>query len=179
MLSVNNVTLSFGGVQALSDVSFTMQANVIHGLIGPNGAGKTSLFNVVSGIYTPTAGSIRFDGKEISRLKLHQINRLGVARTFQNIMVFPDLTLAENVMIGRQDRTRAGVLASILRTRASAPNAAPPANGRSSCCRTSGWQARPTNWPPTCPTANSASWTSRARWPPTPGSCCWTNRPRA
>ena len=81
MLSVNNVTLSFGGVQALSDVSFTMQANVIHGLIGPNGAGKTSLFNVVSGIYTPTAGSIRFDGKEISRLKLHQINRLGVART--------------------------------------------------------------------------------------------------
>ncbi|WP_439811236.1 ABC transporter ATP-binding protein [Bordetella bronchiseptica] len=116
MLSVNNVTLSFGGVQALSDVSFTMQANVIHGLIGPNGAGKTSLFNVVSGIYTPTAGSISFDGKEISRLKLHQINRLGVARTFQNIMVFPDLTLAENVMIGRQDRTRAGVLASILRT---------------------------------------------------------------
>lgn len=115
MLSVNNLTLSFGGVKALSEVSFSMQANVIHGLIGPNGAGKTSLFNVVSGIYVPTAGSIHFNGSEISRLKLHQINRLGVARTFQNIMVFPDLTLAENVMIGRQDRTRAGVLASILR----------------------------------------------------------------
>ena len=116
MLSVENLTLAFGGVKALSDVSFTMQANVIHGLIGPNGAGKTSLFNVVSGIYVPTAGSVHFNGSEISRLKLHQINRLGVARTFQNIMVFPDLTLAENVMIGRQDRTRAGVLASILRT---------------------------------------------------------------
>src|SRR3546814_715528 len=116
MLSVNNLTLSFGGVKALSEVSFTMQANVIHGLIGPNGAGKTSLFNVVSGIYVPTAGSIHFNGTEISLLKLHQINRLGVARTFQNIMVFPDLTLAENVMIGRQDRTHASVLASILRT---------------------------------------------------------------
>src|SRR3546814_14528641 len=97
MLSVNNLTLSFGGVKALSEVSFTMQANIIHGLIGPNGAGKTSLFNVVSGIYAPTAGSVDFNGAEISRLKLHQINRLGVARPFQNIMVFPDLTLADNV----------------------------------------------------------------------------------
>lgn len=118
MLSVDNVTLAFGGVRALSEVSFDMQPNVIHGLIGPNGAGKTSLFNVVSGIYVPTSGSIRFNETEISRLKLHEINRLGIARTFQNVMVFPGLTLAENVMIGRQDRTHANVLASIFRTSA-------------------------------------------------------------
>lgn len=116
MLSVNNVTLAFGGVKALSDVSFSIPPGSISGLIGPNGAGKTSLFNVVSGIYAPTSGAISFNGTQISRLKLHQINRLGGARTFQNIMVFPDLSLVENVMIGRQDRTRAGVWSSIFRT---------------------------------------------------------------
>jgi branched-chain amino acid transport system ATP-binding protein len=116
MLSVQNVTLAFGGVSALTDVSFTLEKNTITGLIGPNGAGKTSLFNVVSGIYVPTSGKVYFNGEEISKLKLHQINRLGVARTFQNVMVFPDLTLIENVMIGRQSRTKAGVIASVLRT---------------------------------------------------------------
>jgi branched-chain amino acid transport system ATP-binding protein len=117
MLSVQNLTLTFGGVKALSDVSFDFDMNKVHGLIGPNGAGKTSLFNVVSGIYLPTSGKVFFNGQEISNLKLHEINRLGVARTFQNVMVFPDLTLAENVMIGRQDRTNAGVWASIFRTK--------------------------------------------------------------
>ncbi|CAM3774886.1 amino acid/amide ABC transporter ATP-binding protein 1 (HAAT family) [Kerstersia gyiorum] len=116
MLTVNNVSLAFGGVRALTDVSFTIQPGTVTGLIGPNGAGKTSLFNVVSGIYTPTSGSVHFGEHEISRLSLHRINRLGVARTFQHVMVFPELTLVENVMIGRQARTRAGVFASVLRT---------------------------------------------------------------
>ncbi|HRO79861.1 MAG TPA: ABC transporter ATP-binding protein [Alicycliphilus denitrificans] len=116
MLQVKNVSLAFGGVRALSDVSFTIHEGTVSGLIGPNGAGKTSLFNVVSGIYTPTSGSVHFDGAEISRMRLHDINRQGVARTFQHVMVFSDLTLVENVMIGRQARTRAGVLASILHT---------------------------------------------------------------
>jgi branched-chain amino acid transport system ATP-binding protein len=116
MLSVKDITLAFGGVKALSNVSFEIQKNTITGLIGPNGAGKTSLFNVVSGIYKPTSGQVFFKSDEISRLKLHQINRLGVARTFQNVMVFPELTLVENVMIGRQSRTKAGTLASIFRT---------------------------------------------------------------
>ena len=116
-LSVQNVSLQFGGVSALTQVSFEVPEGQVTGLIGPNGAGKTSLFNVVSGIYTPTSGKVFYKGHEISRLRLDQINRLGVARTFQNIMVFPDLSLVENVMIGRQSRTRAGVLASICRTR--------------------------------------------------------------
>lgn len=116
-LSIDNVTLAFGGVKALSEVSFEIEPGVIHGLIGPNGAGKTSLFNVISGIYAATSGSVSFDGRSISTLKLDQINRLGVARTFQNIMVFPELSLVENVMIGRQSRTRSNVIQSIFRTK--------------------------------------------------------------
>jgi len=118
MLSINDVTLQFGGVKALSSVAFEVHEKTVTGLIGPNGAGKTSLFNVVSGIYTPTSGKVFFKGQEISKLQLHEINRLGVSRTFQNVMVFPDLTLIENVMIGRQSRTKAGVLSSIFRTSA-------------------------------------------------------------
>lgn len=116
-LSIDNVTLAFGGVKALSEVSFEIEPGVIHGLIGPNGAGKTSLFNVISGIYSATSGNVSFGGRSISDLKLDQINRLGVARTFQNIMVFPELSLVENVMIGRQSRTRSNVIQSILRTK--------------------------------------------------------------
>lgn len=116
MLEVRKVTLSFGGVRALTDASFTIKKGTVTGLIGPNGAGKTSLFNLVSGIYTPTSGSVFFNGVEISKLKLHQINLLGVARTFQNIMVFPELSLVQNVMIGRQARTSCGVWSAIFRT---------------------------------------------------------------
>lgn len=115
-LSVQDISLRFGGVNALSNVSFDIPEGKVTGLIGPNGAGKTSLFNVVSGIYTPTSGKVFYKEHEISKMQLDKINRLGVARTFQNIMVFPELSLVENVMIGRQSRTRAGVISSILRT---------------------------------------------------------------
>lgn len=116
MLEVRKVTLSFGGVRALTDASFTIKKGTVTGLIGPNGAGKTSLFNLVSGIYTPTSGSVFFNEVEISKLKLHQINLIGVARTFQNIMVFPELSLVQNVMIGRQARSYCGVWSAIFRT---------------------------------------------------------------
>jgi len=118
MLSIQEVTLSFGGIKALTNISFDIQPGKITGLIGPNGAGKTSLFNVISGIYTPTSGKVFYKDKEISKLKLDRINDLGVARTFQNIMVFPDLTLVENVLIGRQNRTKANLMQTIFRTKA-------------------------------------------------------------
>lgn len=116
MLTVQDVSLEFGGVKALNRVSFEVQQGEIIGLIGPNGAGKTSLFNVISGLYTPTSGQVLYQGKPLSGLKLSQVNKLGIARTFQNVMVFPDLTLVENVLIGRQSRTKANVFQSILRT---------------------------------------------------------------
>ena len=118
MLSIQDVNLSFGGIKALTNISFDIEPGKITGLIGPNGAGKTSLFNVISGIYTPTSGKVFYKDIEISKMKLDRINSLGIARTFQNIMVFPDLTLVENVLIGRQNRTKANLMQTLLRTKA-------------------------------------------------------------
>jgi len=111
MLEVKNVTRFFGGLAALTDVSFEVQKGGILGLIGPNGAGKTTLFNVVNGFYPPSRGEVVFQGKTISGLKPHQICRLGMARTFQVYVASGDLTVEENVMVGcfmhTQSRTKA------------------------------------------------------------------------
>ena len=105
----------FGGVQALSDVDFRIDTGEIYGLIGPNGAGKTTLFNVLTGIYAPDAGRFVFGGRDITGLKPHQVAEAGIARTFQNIRLFANLSALENVMIGRHVRTRTGVIGAILR----------------------------------------------------------------
>ncbi|HEV8106725.1 MAG TPA: ABC transporter ATP-binding protein [Burkholderiales bacterium] len=107
----------FGGVQALGDVSFAIERGQIYGLIGPNGAGKTTLFNLLTGIYAPDKGSFRFDGRDISGLAPDRIAAAGIARTFQNIRLFANLSALENVMIGRHVRTHAGVLGAVLRTK--------------------------------------------------------------
>ncbi len=108
----------FGGVQALREVAFGIDAGEIYGLIGPNGAGKTTLFNVLTGIYTPDAGTFVFGERDITGLKSHEIAAAGIARTFQNIRLFANLSALENVMIGRHVRTRAGVLGAVLRDKA-------------------------------------------------------------
>jgi branched-chain amino acid transport system ATP-binding protein len=115
LLVARNVGKRFGGVQALSEISFSIRRGEIYGLIGPNGAGKTTFFNVLSGIYAPDAGSVSFDGAPLGGLKAHQVAGRGIARTFQNIRLFGNLSALENVMIGRHVRTRAGVLGAILR----------------------------------------------------------------
>jgi branched-chain amino acid transport system ATP-binding protein len=107
----------FGGVQALNDVSFSIERGQIYGLIGPNGAGKTTLFNLLTGIYTPDAGRFTFDGRDISGMRPDRIAAAGIARTFQNIRLFANLSALENVMIGRHIRTRAGVLGAVLRNK--------------------------------------------------------------
>lgn len=107
----------FGGVQALSGVDFRISRGEVYGLIGPNGAGKTTLFNVLTGIYVPDAGRFLFAGRETAGLKPHQIAAAGIARTFQNIRLFANLSALENVMIGRHVRTHAGVIGAILRDR--------------------------------------------------------------
>ena len=111
------VTKRFGGVQALSEVSFSIRRGEIYGLIGPNGAGKTTLFNVLTGLYASGGGRIDFCGTRIDRLKPHQVAASGIARTFQNIRLFGNLSALENVMVGRHVRTRAGVLGAVLRDR--------------------------------------------------------------
>jgi len=118
LLAADRVAKRFGGVQALADVSFAIAPGEIYGLIGPNGAGKTTLFNLLTGIYAPDEGGFTFDGRPLAGVKPHDVTARGIARTFQNIRLFANLSALENVMIGRHVRTRAGVVGAILRTRA-------------------------------------------------------------
>ena len=118
LLTATRLSKRFGGVQALHQVSFSITRGQIYGLIGPNGAGKTTLFNLLTGIYRPDAGTFAFDGRDITGLTPDRIAAAGIARTFQNIRLFHNLSALENVMIGRHARTRAGVFGAILRNRA-------------------------------------------------------------
>jgi len=115
LLAASGISKRFGGVQALAEVSFSITQGEIYGLIGPNGAGKTTLFNLLTGIYAPDSGRFAFDGNELSGLKPHQVAARGIGRTFQNIRLFANLSVLENVMIGRHVRTRAGVIGAVLR----------------------------------------------------------------
>ena len=115
LLVVDDVTLRFGGVVALNEVAFEIRRGEILGLIGPNGAGKTTCFNVMTGVYTPTSGQITFDGTKISGGKPHKINALGIARTFQNIRLFPEMSAMENVLVGADARHHTSVLGALFR----------------------------------------------------------------
>ena len=116
LLAVSGVTKQFGGLTALRDVSLSIARGEIFGLIGPNGAGKTTLFNILTGVYQADAGDFTFAGKQLSGLKSHRVAEAGIARTFQNIRLFANMTALENVMVGRHVRTQAGVLGAVLRT---------------------------------------------------------------
>lgn len=115
MLELKGITQVFGGVTALDDVSFTVASNLITGVIGPNGAGKTTLFNIVTGIYQQTAGTVIFEGRDISGLPAERLAALGMVRTFQNVELFGQMTVLENVMVGMHSRTRSGLLACSLK----------------------------------------------------------------
>jgi len=117
LLEVTDLTKNFGGLTAVSHLDFHITEGEILGMIGPNGAGKTTVFNLITGIYPPDSGEIRFNGESLLGLKPHSITERGIARTFQTIRVFPNLTVLENVMAGRHCRTRAGLLGAILHSR--------------------------------------------------------------
>ena len=117
LLTVHNIAKRFGGITALDGVSLAVQHGEIYGLIGPNGAGKTTLFNVLTGLYTPSDGTVTFADRPLRGLKPNQVLGLGLARTFQNIRLFANMTALENVMVGRHARTHAGVLGAIFRGR--------------------------------------------------------------
>jgi branched-chain amino acid transport system ATP-binding protein len=107
---VSNLTIRFGGLAALDDVSFEVEHGSVHAVIGPNGAGKSTLFNIVSGFYRATSGTATLDGIELTRLRPHQIASLGVGRTFQHPALFKELVVVENLLVGRQSATRGGFL---------------------------------------------------------------------
>jgi branched-chain amino acid transport system ATP-binding protein len=113
LLKVENVSKSFGGIRALQDVSFEVSEGAIHAVIGPNGAGKTTLFNTITGVFNPEEGRVIFDGNEVQRKKIHELVALGIARTFQNVELFENMTVLENVLVGGHVRTRCGFLGAI------------------------------------------------------------------
>ena len=116
VLQVGGVSKRFGGLQALSEVGITIRAGQVYGLIGPNGAGKTTFFNVITGLYTPDAGSFELGGAPYQPTAVHEVAKAGIARTFQNIRLFAEMTALENVMVGRHVRTKSGLIGAVLRT---------------------------------------------------------------
>jgi branched-chain amino acid transport system ATP-binding protein len=115
MLSFKNVTVQFGGLTAINNLSFDVNEGTIHSIIGPNGAGKTTIFNIISRFYTPTSGEVTFDNQNILKLKPHQIIRTGIGRSFQNIELFKEMTVLDNLLIGLHAKLTMNLFASALR----------------------------------------------------------------
>ena len=116
LLETQDLTVKFGGLTALDSVSFDIKRGEILGLIGPNGAGKTTCFNAITGVYRPSSGSVTFDGAPLGRIKRHQITRRGIARTFQNIRLWGEMTALENVVVGTDARHKTSVPGALVRT---------------------------------------------------------------
>ncbi len=114
ILQVRDVGIAFGGVHALKDVSFDVEEGGVFAIIGPNGAGKTTLFNIVSGLYRPSSGSVELDGVSIIDMRPYRLARLGLSRTFQNLQIFFQMSALENVMVGRHTKERSGLMADLL-----------------------------------------------------------------
>ena len=116
VLQVQGVSKRFGGLQALTDVGISIRRGQVYGLIGPNGAGKTTFFNVLTGLYTPDSGSFELAGQPYKPQAVHLVAKAGIARTFQNIRLFAEMTALENVMVGRHVRTHSGLFGAVFRT---------------------------------------------------------------
>ena len=175
---LRGMLMQFGGLKALNDVDLTVRRGTIHGLIGPNGSGKSTMMNVLTGIYVPTAGTIEFDGQSIVGRTSADIALSGIARTFQNVQLFGEMTALQNVLVGLhhtlpQQPARRGAAHAALPAR----GARGARRARSACCSFVGLaDARRPKRRATCLTASSACWRSRARWRSTRSCCCSTSR---
>ncbi|MDW3176323.1 MAG: ABC transporter ATP-binding protein [Acidimicrobiia bacterium] len=118
ILDIKNLSVTFGGLHALKDLNFHVDEGEIVGVIGPNGAGKTTFFNMISGMVTPTSGEILFEGKSLIGLDPNQVTQRGIARTFQNVRLFANMTIAENVMVSQHCRSKQGVWSTLFNTKA-------------------------------------------------------------
>ena len=114
LLEVNNLCIAFGGLRAVDDFNLNIEKGELYGLIGPNGAGKTTVFNLLTGVYKPNEGIIRLDGEDITRKSTIEINHAGIARTFQNIRLFKDMSVLDNVKVGLTERFKYSALEGIL-----------------------------------------------------------------
>ena len=176
LLRLDKVSKRFGGLSVLEDVSFEVPKGSVFGLIGPNGAGKTTVFNLVTGLLAPTGGSIALGGTSLVGVKPHRITRLGISRTFQNIRIFKEMTLLENVVVGMHTHLGYGVpQLAVLPARLSRGGKEGTRARARSCCRGSDSSARRATSPTSSPTATSASSSWPAPWPPSRRCCCSTS----
>jgi branched-chain amino acid transport system ATP-binding protein len=171
-LHADNITIKFGGLVAVDDVSFTIPHGSVVSLIGPNGAGKTTYFNVLTGLYHPTSGRVYLGDEDVTGLSPHLVAHKGLARTFQNIRLFNLMTAEENVLVAMHSHMKAGIVETVLRSarRGSAPT---------SCCPSSTSAASVTSTPATFPTATSAASRWPGPWRSSPRCCCSTSPPPA
>jgi branched-chain amino acid transport system ATP-binding protein len=176
VLKVAGISKRFGGLQALSDVGITILRGQVYGLIGPNGAGKTTFFNVITGLYTPDAGSFELAGKPYAPTAVHEVAQAGIARTFQNIRLFAEMTALENAMVGRHIRTKSGLLGAILRTRGFKAEEAAIRQRAQELLDYVGIGMFADTRRARSPTATSAAWKSRVPWRPT-RSCSRSTSP--
>jgi ABC-type branched-subunit amino acid transport system ATPase component len=171
------VRRTFGGLVAVNDLSFAIDAGSIVAMIGPNGAGKSTVFNLITGIYRPTAGTIALEGRVLAGLPTDRITALGIARTFQNIRLFAFMSALDNVMTGRHARMHASMFDSIVHSpRQRAEERRESASARASSCASWTSKRARTTMRATSPTVASAASRSRARSPPIRSSCCSTSR---
>ena len=180
VLQLQSLSLSFGGLRALSELDLQLRDREIVSIIGPNGAGKSTVFNVITGVYEPSAGDVVFAGRSIAGLAPHSIARMGVARTFQSLRLFLNMSVMENVMAATYGHTKAMPWKSVLRLPGPGARSASPGNWRPTCCRSSasGWPGTAGTSPRTrCRTRTGGGLRLPARSPPGPGCCCSTSLP--
>ena len=175
MLETKNLGISFGGLKAAQDVNIRIKKNQLYGLIGPNGAGKTTIFNLLTCIYKPTTGTFYLDGEEMAGLSPHKINQKGIARTFQNIRLFNNMTVVRNVMVGLHNRPeyKCSVLESVLRLPRHFKVEKEMRERQRSCSVSLVWRKSGITWLAICPMVSSVSWKLPVHLLPTPNSCCW------
>ena len=171
--------IEFGGLKAVNDFSLTIGKTEIAGLIGPNGAGKTTVFNLLTKVYQPTHGTILLDGEDTSGKSVYQVNRMGIARTFQNIRLFNTMTVEDNVKVGLHNQERYSGFEGVLRLPTYWKHEKPRTSAPWSCCPSLIWSIWQTSRPDRCLTALSVVWRSSVRLPPTPSCCCLTSLPPA
>lgn len=179
ILECSHLGIDFGGLRAVNDFNLTIGRTEIAGLIGPNGAGKTTIFNLLTKVYQPTRGTILLDGLDTSGKTTAQINRMGIARTFQNIRLFNNLSVEDNVKIGLHNQERYSAITGVLRLPWYWSRERPLMSGHWNCCPSSGWRTWRTIRPVPFPTAPSAGWRLSGPWPPIPLFYYWMSPPRA
>lgn len=172
LLEAKNLGISFGGLRAVDDFNIKIEKGSLYGLIGPNGAGKTTVFNLLTGVYKPTEGIITLDGKDVTGKKTIEINQAGIARTFQNIRLFKDLSVIDNVKVGLHNHMSYSAVTGILRLPKYYKVEKQMMEEAMELLRYSDWKRKRKHWRTIFPMVSRESWRLREHWLPSPSSFC-------